>query len=277
MASYQNINNSIYVIKTSTNNTSNSNLPTKSTPSSSNHHTRTKGFMTVQEYKRLLNRHLYNLLISNDESKKYFFITLTLTDSMDYTVLIKEFTRFHTCITRYGKRRKWGKMEYVRAIELQDNGKYHIHIIAFFENPECSLSSSQVETMWKRGFCKVESVYDLVGLKKYITTFCNNVINSYEKSLTLFPKGARPISSSRNFEAQNEVVEEREIHANEVKELLHDIIERNQDNPDFRIETIGHQYYDENAQDYRYHVDKYIIFEGNIESTLDSDLLSSSL
>lgn len=276
MAKYQEIENNILIINTSsnTNSNSNSNSPTKSTPSSS-HHTRTKGFMAVKEYKQLLNRHLYNLLISNDESKKYFFITLTLTDSMDYTQLTKEFTRFHTCITRHGKRRKWGKMEYVRAIELQDNGKYHIHIIAFFENPECFLSSSQVETMWKLGFCKVESVYDLVGLKRYITTFCNNVINSCEKSLTLFPKGARLISSSRNFETQNEVVEEREIHANEVKELLHDIIERNQDNPDFRIETIGHQYYDENAQDYRYHIDKYIIFEGNIESTLDSDLLSS--
>ena len=81
--------------------------------------------------------------------------------------LLKEFHRFYVYLNR-----KFDKVEYVRAIELQEKTlRLHIHAVLQFNNPQPLITKKIIEDLWGLGICDFQPVNDIWGVLQYITKF----------------------------------------------------------------------------------------------------------
>lgn len=152
-------------------------------------------FMSVKDYKRLLKATHKKLWDMEFEQDKCFFITLTLDRDINYQKLNNEFHRFLVYV-----KRKFGKFEYIRAIEQQETiPRLHIHAIIQFSNKPTTFNQGIVENLWGLGICNVEPVFDIWGVLQYITKFKEHHIQKNNPYNTCFSRGARVISASQHF------------------------------------------------------------------------------
>ena len=168
-------------------------------------------YMSTKDYRRLLkttHRKLWDLEFEED---KCVFVTLTLKEDMDYEQLNKEFHRFFVYV-----KRKYGKFEYIRAIELQEKTlRYHIHCILQFKSIPMHLDTNVIEKLWGLGVCDFQRVFDLRGVLQYITKFKDQHEQKDNPNYTCFLRGSKIISTSQHFGKQIDSSSCKEIYISE--------------------------------------------------------------
>ena len=102
------------------------------------------------------------------ELKKCFFITLTYEDNIsDREVLKKDFDNF---IRKF--RRRFGNCEYINAIEYQNRGALHCHLIVIFDEiPTFTITNDDIKKCWKHGSSNIGPVTSAEADAKYLTNF----------------------------------------------------------------------------------------------------------
>ena len=152
-------------------------------------------YMSTKDYKRLLKCAHKNLWNKDFTQGSYVFITLTLDRDLNYQQLLKEFHRFLVYI-----KRKFGKFEYARAIELQEKTlRYHIHVVLQFNQYLHELNKRIIEKLWGLGICDFQPVDDIWAPLQYITKFKPHHQRKDNYYFTYFPRGAKVISTSQHF------------------------------------------------------------------------------
>ncbi len=152
-------------------------------------------FMSYKDYVRLLKSYHKKLWDRDFDESKCIFITLTLKEDLDYQKLNKQFHRFLVYL-----KRRYGKVEYVRAIEIQKKTqKLHIHSIIQFNDFPKPINKKIIEDLWKLGICHYRRTKDIRSGIQYITRFKDPHFNKDNPHLTCFLKGTKVITSSQNF------------------------------------------------------------------------------
>ena len=102
------------------------------------------------------------------ELEKCFFITLTYEDNIsDREVLKKDFNNF---IRKF--RRRFGNCEHINAIEYQNRGALHCHLIVIFDEiPTFTITNDDIIKCWKHGSVNIGPVTSAEADAKYLTNF----------------------------------------------------------------------------------------------------------
>lgn len=152
-------------------------------------------YMSTKDYKRLLKTAHRTLWDKDFTQGSYVFITLTLNGDLDYSRLLSEFHRFVVYV-----KRKFGKFEYVRAIELQEKTlRYHIHAVLQFTSYPNYINKGVVENLWGLGICDFQLVDDIWAVLQYITKCKYHHQRKDNPHFTYFPRGAKVVSTSQHF------------------------------------------------------------------------------
>lgn len=152
-------------------------------------------YMSTKDYKRLL-KSTHRKLWDKDFTQGYYiFITLTLDRDLTYQMLLKEFRRFLIYV-----KRKFGKFEYIRAIELHKKiHRLHIHAVFQFKDKPTHINKSSIEKLWGLGICDIKTTFDIRGILQYITKFKPQHEQKENPHLTYFLRGAKVVSTSQHF------------------------------------------------------------------------------
>lgn len=152
-------------------------------------------YMSTKDYKKLL-KTAHRKLWEKDFTQGYYvFITLTLDRDLSYKKLLKEFHRFEI-----SAKRKFGKYEYIRAIELQEKTlRFHIHAVLQFQDISTHINKEVIETLWGLGICDFQPVDDIWGVLQYITKFKPQHQQKENPHFTYFVRGAKVVSTSQHF------------------------------------------------------------------------------
>ena len=231
--------------------------PLPSTRSDSSTATLPNEFMSVKDYKRLLKATHKKLWDRKFEQDNCFFITLTLDRDMNYQKLNNEFHRFLVYV-----KRKFGKFEYIRAIELQETTpRLHIHTIIQLYRKSTTLNQSIVESLWKLGICNVEPVFDIWGVLQYITKFKDHHKQKNNPYYTCFPRGVRVISASQHFGVKIESTAYREeyISTEHLKFILDYQFNEFFKNEGKFVRVDGHYYFNNSTGESVYCMDRVYI------------------
>lgn len=157
-------------------------------------------YMSTKDYRKLLKATHRKLWDLDFEEEKCVFITLTLKEDLDYQQLNNEFHRFLVYI-----KRKFGKFEYIRSIELQEKTlRLHIHSILQFKTIPKHIDTGVIEKLWGLGICDFQKTFDLRGVLQYITLFKDQHIQKDNPHYTCFLRGSKVISTSQHFGKQIE-------------------------------------------------------------------------
>lgn len=152
-------------------------------------------FMSYKDYVRLLKSCHKKLWDRDFDQSKCISITLTLKEDLDYQKLNNQFHRFLVYL-----KRKFGKFEYVRAIEIQkETRRFHIHSIIQFNVLPKLINKKIIEDLWKLGICYYEPVDDIRGGIQYITNPKDPHLQKDNPHFTCFLKGTKVITSSQHF------------------------------------------------------------------------------
>jgi len=108
------------------------------------------------------------------------WITLTYAENMTDTKRL--YTDFEKFIKRF--RYKYGRnVEYIVAMEPQERGAWHAHLIAIFPNVAPFIPNAELRELWGQGFVKVTDIdenIDNIGL--YLTVYLTDVELTPENS-----------------------------------------------------------------------------------------------
>lgn len=175
-------------------------------------------YMSTKEYKRLLKSDYKRLWDRDFSQGYYFFITLTLKNDLTYNKFIKELHRFWVYV-----KRKFGKFEYVRAIELQEKTlRLHVHYVLQFQDKPTYINKEVITNLWGLGICDFQPVDDIWAPLQYITHFKPHHIQKDNPYFSYFPKGAKVISTSLHFGSvcSSDFYREELISADHLKFIL---------------------------------------------------------
>ena len=157
-------------------------------------------YMRTKDYVGLLKRTNKKLWYRSFDQERCSFITLTLSKDLDYIQLNNEFHRFLVYV-----KRKFGKFEYLKAIELQgETNRFHIHVIFQFQSKPAQINKMIIEKLWGLGVCNYEPTFDIRGNIQYVTILKDQNIQKENPTFTYFPMGAKVISTSQHFGTQIE-------------------------------------------------------------------------
>lgn len=91
------------------------------------------------------------------------FVTLTYAENMtDLDRLAKDWGNF-----RKKALRKWGNFEYIKVIEPQARGAWHLHVIMIFDGKAPNTSNNDLYKVWGKGYVSVKSISSGVNLGEY--------------------------------------------------------------------------------------------------------------
>lgn len=175
-------------------------------------------YMSTKDYKKLLKTAHRKLWDKDFTQGDFIFVTLTFDRDLTYQRLLKEFHRFYVYLNR-----KFDKVEYVRAIELQEKTlRLHIHAVLQFNNPQPLITKKIIEDLWGLGICDFQPVNDIWGVLQYITKFKPLHEQKNNPYFTYFRRGAKVISTSQHFGTPLSIDSYREdyISADHLKFIL---------------------------------------------------------
>ncbi len=233
-------------------------------------------YMRTRSYVRNLKSFHKTLWELHFDNGNFYLISLTFKDDIEFRHIEQRLRTFRTAL-----KRRYGKFEFARAIEVTKKHSYHIHMIAQFNDFPLDLNKNNLEALWKLGICDIKQAYDLRGGIQYITKYKENSINysddeylkpfksaiqKQDKHLTYFPKNAKLFAKSVNFGKETIEKETRKIVT--TKEKLNKLLDclKKRNNQIFtRID--GHRYFDKNGNQ-RYCMDKLYIRGSDIEELL---------
>lgn len=127
-------------------------------------HAETKG-QTISSVKRAFSR-LYDICECNYESNdQVLFLTLTYSQMMeDEKRLRLDVAVFNKALKRMGY-----EYRYVWVPEKQGNGRWHVHMIMFFDDKAPWLTNALLDSAWKKGFWNLKRDFsDVRNLAAYI-------------------------------------------------------------------------------------------------------------
>ena len=152
-------------------------------------------YMSTKDYKRLL-KSAYRKLWDKDFTQGYYvFVTLTLDGDLSYQRLLNDFHRFLIYV-----KRKYGKFEYIRAIELHKKiHRLHIHGVFQFKDKPTHINKITIEKLWGLGICDFIPVDDIWSVLQYLTKFKPQHQQKENPHLTYFLRGAKVVSTSQHF------------------------------------------------------------------------------
>lgn len=110
------------------------------------------------------------------EPKNCKWICLTYAENMtDTNRLYKDFKNF---IKRF--RTKYGKFEYIVAMEPQQRGAWHCHCIIIFDKVAPFIPNKTLEELWGNGFTKTQKLDDIDNIGAYLTAYLGDMEYSEE-------------------------------------------------------------------------------------------------
>lgn len=209
--------------------------------------------MSSRDYSLLLKRNYKKLFDKELFMDNPYFFTLTTSNYISVKDLLKKLHNFFVNLNRH-----FGKFEYLRTIEYNRSRLLHLHLLVCFYNKPVELNGFYVEKhLWKLGFVCVREVSSFMGVIEYLTTYKKNNLQPLTKRYTLFSKGTKIISMSKNFIIGKKEYKEYTIDINHYNKIINDT----QD-----IEKYGgfkredfHHYFDEENQESKKCIDRIYI------------------
>ena len=126
-------------------------------------------FQVGQSLKRLRDYINTNVVDTN----KCKWITLTYAKNMtDTKQLYNDFKRF---MTRFKRRFKEYKIEYIVAMEPQARGAWHCHCIIIFDRVAPFIPNSTIEVLWEQGFTKTTKLDNIDNIGAYLTAYLGDM------------------------------------------------------------------------------------------------------
>lgn len=175
---------------------------------------RYEGFKSLlQSFSKL--RDLINCNIT--DVRNVHWCTLTYADNMqDLKKLKKDFNNFWYRFNDYCKSKNFPQPEYINAVEPQERGAWHIHLLIIWSFPAPFIPHDDFWKMWSpkgfksnRDFIKIQSLYvdgkaiDNVGA--YLTTYLTDTLsdNDHKREkynrLRLYPTGMNVYRTSKGI------------------------------------------------------------------------------
>lgn len=126
-------------------------------------------FQVGQSLKRL--RDYINTNVVEPNNCKW--ITLTYKKNMtDSKQLYNDFKRF---MTRFKRRFKEYKIEYIVACEPQSRGAWHMHLIIIFDRVAPFIPNATIEVLWEQGFTKTTKLDNIDNIGAYLTAYLGDM------------------------------------------------------------------------------------------------------
>ena len=142
-------------------------------------------FQVGQSLKRL--RDYINTNVVEPNNCKW--ITLTYKNNMtDSKQLYNDFKRF---MTRFKRRFKEYKIEYIVAMEPQARGAWHCHCIIIFDRVAPFIPNATIEKLWEQGFTKTTKLDDIDNIGAYLTAYLGDMEFTKENILELQKQGLK--------------------------------------------------------------------------------------
>lgn len=117
------------------------------------------------------------------------WITLTYKSNMtDSKQLYNDFKRF---MTRFKRRFKEYKIEYIVAMEPQARGAWHCHCIIIFDRVAPFIPNATIEKLWEQGFTKITKLDDIDNIGAYLTAYLGDMEFTKENILELQKQGLK--------------------------------------------------------------------------------------
>ena len=142
-------------------------------------------FQVGQSLKRLRDYINTNVV----EPNKCKWITLTYKKNMtDSKQLYNDFKRF---MTRFKRRYKDYKIEYITACEPQARGAWHMHLILIFDKVAPFIPNATIEKLWEQGFTKTKKLDNIDNIGAYLTAYLGDMELTQENLQELEKKGLK--------------------------------------------------------------------------------------
>lgn len=126
-------------------------------------------FQVGQSLKRL--RDYINTNVVEPSNCKW--ITLTYKKNIrDSKQLYSDFKRF---MTRFKRRFKEYRIEYIVAMEPQARGAWHCHCIIIFDRVAPFIPNATIEKLWEQGFTKTTKLDDIDNIGAYLTAYLGDM------------------------------------------------------------------------------------------------------
>lgn len=140
-------------------------------------------FQVGQSLKRL--RDYINTNVVEPNNCKW--VTLTYKNNMtDSKKLYNDFKRF---MTRFKRKFKEYKIEYIVACEPQARGAWHMHLILIFDKVAPFIPNSTIEVLWEQGFTKTTKLDNIDNIGAYLTAYLGDMEFTKENILELQKQG----------------------------------------------------------------------------------------
>lgn len=142
-------------------------------------------FQVGQSLKRL--RDYINTNVVEPNYCKWITLTykINMTDSKQ---LYNDFKRF---MTRFKRRFKEYKIEYIVAMEPQARGAWHCHCIIIFDRVAPFIPNATIEKLWEQGFTKITKLDDIDNIGAYLTAYLGDMEFTKENILELQKQGLK--------------------------------------------------------------------------------------
>ena len=126
-------------------------------------------FQVGQSLKRLRDYINTNVVDSNNCK----WVTLTYAKNMtDSKQLYNDFKRF---MTRFKRKFKEYKIEYIVACEPQARGAWHMHLIIIFDRVAPFIPNATIEVLWEQGFTKTTKLDNIDNIGAYLTAYLGDM------------------------------------------------------------------------------------------------------
>lgn len=126
-------------------------------------------FQVGQSLKRLRDYINTNVVYPNNCK----WVTLTYANNMtDSKQLYNDFKRF---MTRFKRKFKEYKIEYIVACEPQARGAWHMHLIIIFDRLAPFIPNATIEVLWEQGFTKTTKLDNIDNIGAYLTAYLGDM------------------------------------------------------------------------------------------------------
>lgn len=126
-------------------------------------------FQVGQSLKRLRDYINTNVVYPNNCK----WVTLTYANNMtDSKQLYNDFKRF---MTRFKRKFKEYKIEYIVACEPQARGAWHMHLIIIFDRVAPFIPNATIEVLWEQGFTKTTKLDNIDNIGAYLTAYLGDM------------------------------------------------------------------------------------------------------
>lgn len=101
-------------------------------------------------------------------------------------------------------RKEYGSVEYIVAVEPQERGAWHAHVLMWSKAQCLYIPKKRLEELWGHGFCKVVRVQGVDNIGAYLSAYLTNIKDGEKTKkgarLHLYPKGMRIWRCSRGVD-----------------------------------------------------------------------------